>query len=88
MIWSILAQLCWLGLDILSVLRQSQREQAGSCTGLVLSIEHPGAQEVEVCPTVHLTFEQFQAVDVAFDTAIQINRQLYPMHWKNLMNLR
>src|SRR5512143_959102 len=28
MIWSILAQLCWLGLDILSVLRQSEREQA------------------------------------------------------------
>jgi hypothetical protein len=28
MIWSILAQFCWLGLDILSVLRQSEREQA------------------------------------------------------------
>jgi putative transposase len=28
MIWSVVAQFCWLGLDVLSVLRQSEREKA------------------------------------------------------------
>jgi hypothetical protein len=30
-------------------------------------MQDPGAKQVELCSTIHLTLEEFQSVDLAFD---------------------
>jgi hypothetical protein len=51
-------------------------------------MEHAQPEQIELGPAIHLALEVLKAVDLALKLAIQVNRQLYPMYWKNFMNLR
>ena len=51
-------------------------------------MQEPEPKQVEFGPPVHLSFQCFEPIDLAFRLTIQTNRQLYPINPMKLMNSR